>query len=96
MWPFNKNNVKEEKNAEAVDVQPAAISAEEQLRIDTRMVEYLKTKGFDVSPSGTPKLGVIGTVTKVSTDTFHVGRGCVRKMTGTVSDKLNELKTLGT
>lgn len=90
--------------APSVEAQ-ATINAEihnvNQEAIEANMVNYLKTRGFDVTPSGTqvPKDGIISkaahAVEDTAVGTFHVARGVVRKVTGKVSDKIDELKTLG-
>jgi hypothetical protein len=75
--------------------------------MDDHIAEYLKSTGkFIVTPSGTPAEGIIskaGTAVKdgaiavkdTAVDGGHIVRGIHRKITNSISNKLNELKTLG-
>jgi hypothetical protein len=61
---------------------------------------YLKAKGLEITPSGAKTQGIIGSTAEsignVGRDTFHIGRGLVRKVTNPIGNKINELKELGT
>jgi hypothetical protein len=79
-----------------------AIGVMNQEKIEEQMINYIKSKGFDVTPSGTQVAAKDGIISKAAhavedtaVGTFHVARGVVRKVSNTVSDKVNELKTLG-
>lgn len=117
MWPFNKKKAEPVVCTSSEVVEPV-VSDEHldqinevchdlnQAQIDQNMVEYLKTRGFDVTPSGTP-IGLVHrvttTVTETAVDTFHVARGLGRTLGNVardniarpVKDKIHNLKELG-
>ena len=71
----------------------------EQIELEKRMVSFLQSRGFDVTPSGTPKPGIITksvlSVANTAENAFHVGRGVVRKFKNNVETKVEELRKLG-
>ena len=109
MWPFKKDNpqdttkiddakFKNVSDSQQAEINQAAHDMEES-EIQKRMVTFLQSKGYDVTPSGTPKPGVltntVKTVAQTGEDVFHIGRGLVRKVKGNVEAKLSDLKNAG-
>lgn len=71
----------------------------EQSNIEERMMKFLRDRGYDVTPSGTPVSmfkKAKDTVVDTGVDGFHIARGITRKVKGAISDKLEELKNAGT
>ena len=101
--PQNTSKVDDAQFKDVTDAQQAEINKTshqmEEAEIQKRMVSFLQSKGFDVTPSGTPKPGVltnaVKTVTKTGEDAFHIGRGLIRKVKGNVEAKLSDLKNAG-
>lgn len=104
MWPFKSKNPQDtskiddasfkEVKQEVVEDANKMIDEENHADMEARMVKYLQSKGYDVSPSGSVK-GVVGKIQKVGEDTFHIGRGVARKVKGNIESKLNEFKEIG-
>lgn len=110
MWPFNKK-VNPQDTSKIDDAQFKNVSESAQAEInqtahdmdqgelEKRMVAFLQSKGFDVTPSGTPKPGIItksvSSVTATAENAFHIGRGITRKINGNIKTKVEELRKLG-
>jgi hypothetical protein len=109
MWIFNKKpnpsdtskiddinytEVKSVSDKAQNEINQASYEANESTMIEG-MTRYLKDKGYDVTPSGTPVKNLFGKITNTGEDAFYIGRGVARKVKSNISDKLNELKNIG-
>jgi hypothetical protein len=59
------------------------------------MTRYLRDKGYDVTPSGTPVKNLFGKITNTGEDVFYIGRGITRKVKSNINSKLDEFKKAG-
>jgi hypothetical protein len=101
--PSDTSTIDDAKFTDITDQQQAEINdvshQAEESELQKRMVAFLTSKGYDVTPSGTPKNGVITNTVKTVTETgenvFYISRGVARKVKSNINSKLDEFKKAG-